>query len=66
MSVSEPASAQEPAPSRVTIGYVEIAGDPRYEPIREFSRLLLKLREHPYAGAEIGIEDARRFRRTLR
>ena len=62
-----PAAAQQPAaPQRVTIGYVELAGDPRYEPIQEYTRLILKTREHPYAGAEVGIEDARPLQRTLK
>jgi ABC transporter substrate binding protein (PQQ-dependent alcohol dehydrogenase system) len=63
-----PATAQQPQPplQRVTIGYVEIQGDPRYEPIQEYTRLVLKQREHPYAGAEIGIEDARPLQRALK
>jgi ABC transporter substrate binding protein (PQQ-dependent alcohol dehydrogenase system) len=64
------AAAAQPQPQpplpRVTIGYVEIAGDPRYEPIQEYTRLVLKQREHPYPGAEIGIEDARPLQRALK
>ena len=66
-----PAAAQQPAPQpqqpqHVTIGYVELADDPRYEPITEYTRLVLKTREHPYPGAEVGIEDARPLFRTLK
>jgi len=63
---STPAAAQQP-PSRqtLTIGYVEIAGDPRYEPIRGADRIILKTRAHPYAGAEVSIDDAVPLRRVL-
>jgi ABC transporter substrate binding protein (PQQ-dependent alcohol dehydrogenase system) len=66
---SVPAQAQQSPPSqpqRLTIGYVDLADDPRYEPIMEYTRLVLKQREHPYPGAEIGIEDARPLERTLK
>ena len=34
MTMCVPAFAQQPPqPQKVTIGYVELAGDPRYEPI---------------------------------
>src|SRR5262245_29672750 len=36
------AAAQAPAPQqRVTIGYVDIAGDPRHEPIKAYERIVL-------------------------
>src|SRR5260370_10207298 len=66
-----PAFAQpapsSPAPPRqhISIGYVEIEGDPRYEPIRAFERLVLKTRDHPFAGAQIGIDDAAALVRVL-
>jgi hypothetical protein len=53
--------AQAPPPSpqpRVTIGYVEIAGDARYEPITGYGRLVLKTRGRPFAGSQVGIEEA--------
>ena len=46
-----PPPAQPPA--RLTIGFVEIEGDARHEPIRAFERVVLKTRDHPFAG-EIG------------
>ncbi|HEY7662979.1 MAG TPA: ABC transporter substrate-binding protein [Xanthobacteraceae bacterium] len=49
----------------MTIGYVEIAGDARYEPITGYGRLVLKAREHPFAGAQVGIDDARALTRVL-
>jgi ABC transporter substrate binding protein (PQQ-dependent alcohol dehydrogenase system) len=50
----------------VTIGYVDIAGDPRHEPIRAYERLILKTREHPFAGAQVGIEEAQALTRVLK
>ncbi len=57
-----PAAPQE----RVTIGYVEVVGDSRYEPITGYGRLVLKSRERPFAGAQIGIEDAQALVRILK
>jgi ABC transporter substrate binding protein (PQQ-dependent alcohol dehydrogenase system) len=63
------ASAQEPATpkpaQRVTIGVVEIEGDPRYEPVM-VGRLVLKAREHPIAGAALAIDEARALTRVLK
>ena len=57
--------AQGPAPpTRVPVAFVELAGDTRYEPIRAFGRLVLKAVDHPYAGAQVGIEDARPLARA--
>ncbi len=51
---------------RIAIGFVEIAGDPRHEPLRAYERLILKTREHPYAGAQVGIEEAQAIARVLK
>jgi len=59
------ASAQSPQP-RITIGYVEIAGDPRYEPIIAYGRQVLKAREHPFAGAQVGLDEAQALTRVLK
>jgi ABC transporter substrate binding protein (PQQ-dependent alcohol dehydrogenase system) len=56
----------EPARQRVTIGYVEIDGDVRYEPIKAYERLILKVREHPFAGAQVGLDDAKVLARVLK
>ena len=58
-----PASAP---PQRVTIGYVEVAGDARYEPITGFGRLVLKTRERPFAGAQVGLDEAQALTRVLK
>jgi ABC transporter substrate binding protein (PQQ-dependent alcohol dehydrogenase system) len=60
-----PASAQTPPRQTLTVGYVEIDGDPRYEPIKGADRIVLKMRAHPYAGAEVSIDDAAPLRRVL-
>jgi ABC transporter substrate binding protein (PQQ-dependent alcohol dehydrogenase system) len=60
------AAATDPAQPRVTIGYVEIAGDPRYEPITGYGRVVLKSRERPFVGAQLGIDDAQAVSRALK
>jgi ABC transporter substrate binding protein (PQQ-dependent alcohol dehydrogenase system) len=66
-----PAFAQTAPPSpaaprqHISIGYVEIEGDPRYEPIRAYERLVLKTRDHPFVGAQIGIDEAAALVRVL-
>ena len=63
------AGAQSPSPppprQQVKIGFVEIENDPRYEPIRAYERIILKSREHPLTGAEVGIDEAAAFARVL-
>ena len=58
----------QPAPPnpRVTIGFVDIEGDPRHEPVRAYERMMLKTREHPFAGAQVGIEEAQALSRVLK
>jgi ABC transporter substrate binding protein (PQQ-dependent alcohol dehydrogenase system) len=71
LSLVAPTFAQTAPPSsapprqQVVIGYVEIEGDPRYEPIRGYERLILKTRDHPFAGAQIGIDEAAALVRVL-
>jgi ABC transporter substrate binding protein (PQQ-dependent alcohol dehydrogenase system) len=63
------ARAQTPPPQqfpRVPIVFVELADDARYEPIRAYGRYVLKTRDHPYAGAQVGIEDAKSLTRAMR
>jgi ABC transporter substrate binding protein (PQQ-dependent alcohol dehydrogenase system) len=71
--VIQPGRAQAPPPAppaspmqHVTIGFVEVEGDPRYEPIRAYERIILKTREHPFAGAEVGIDEAAALTRVLK
>src|SRR5262249_23534925 len=65
--IATPAVAQEAPPPRqtLTIGYVEIKNDPRYEPIKGADRIVLKTRGHPYPAAEVSIDDARPLARVL-
>jgi len=68
-SLAQSAFAQEPppaAPQRVTIGYVEVSGDTRYEPITGYGRLVLKSRERPIAGAQVGLDEAQALTRVLK
>jgi len=60
-----PAPSAQP-PAKLTIGFVEIEGDVRHEPLRAYERLILKTREHPYAGAQVGIEETTALVRVLR
>jgi ABC transporter substrate binding protein (PQQ-dependent alcohol dehydrogenase system) len=64
---SPPAAPSQPSPQpRITIGYVEIVGDPRYEPITAYGRQVLKSREHPFPGAQIGLDEAQSLSRVLK
>ncbi len=61
-----PAAGQPAAPQQhVQITFVQIDGDPRYEPIRAGDRIVLKTREHPFAGAEVGVDEAAPLVRLL-
>src|ERR1700674_4042664 len=52
-----PAAPAQPRQS-IVIGFVEIEGDARYEPIVGSDRIVLKTRAHPFAGAEVGGDEA--------
>jgi ABC transporter substrate binding protein (PQQ-dependent alcohol dehydrogenase system) len=69
MSLLATAAAQETSPASprpgVKIGFVEIESDPRYEPIRAYERITLKTHEHPYVGAEVGVDDAAALAQVL-
>jgi ABC transporter substrate binding protein (PQQ-dependent alcohol dehydrogenase system) len=58
-----PATAQ---PQKLTIGFVDIEGDIRYEPIQGSDRIVLKTREHPFAGAQVGLDEAQALTRVLK
>jgi ABC transporter substrate binding protein (PQQ-dependent alcohol dehydrogenase system) len=63
-----PGSAQDspPAKPQINIAYVEIEDDPRYAPVRAYERIILKSRAHPFAGAELGLDDAAPLARALK
>src|SRR5689334_18203562 len=61
----QPPQQQQPQ-QKLTIGFVEIDGDPRYEPIQGSDRIVLKARAHPFTGAEVGIDEAAALTRVLR
>ena len=60
------ACAQSPPQPRVTIGYVEVAGDIRYEPIMAYGRTVLKTRDRPFTGAQVGLDEAQALTRVLK
>jgi ABC transporter substrate binding protein (PQQ-dependent alcohol dehydrogenase system) len=68
MAQPAPPPAQQPQQpqQKLAIGFVEIDGDPRYEPIKGFERLILKAPEHPFAGAQVGIDEAQALTRVLK
>ena len=55
--VAAPAWAQ--ALETLTIGYVEIAGDGRYEPMRGTEGMVLATRDRPFPAAEVALDEAR-------
>lgn len=63
MFVCATAGAAERTP--FTIGYLEIADDPRYAEIRGYAGLKLKTRNRPYAGAEVALGESRVIGRAL-
>jgi ABC transporter substrate binding protein (PQQ-dependent alcohol dehydrogenase system) len=65
--VPAPPPAAAPAAPRqhIVIGFVDIEGDPRYEPVRAYERLILKTRDHPFPGAQIGVDEALALVRVL-
>jgi ABC transporter substrate binding protein (PQQ-dependent alcohol dehydrogenase system) len=62
----QPPPQQQQPQQKLTIGFVEIDGDPRYEPIQGSDRIVLKTRAHPFTGAEVGIDEAAALTRVLR
>jgi ABC transporter substrate binding protein (PQQ-dependent alcohol dehydrogenase system) len=68
--VAPPPAPQQPPPpaaqQKLTIGFIDIEGDPRYEPIQGADRIVLKTREHPFAGAQVGIDEAQALSRVLK
>ena len=62
------AHAQSSIPSKpgsaIPIVYVELANDARYEPVRAYGRVVLDARERPFAGAQVGLEDAKALGRA--
>jgi ABC transporter substrate binding protein (PQQ-dependent alcohol dehydrogenase system) len=58
---SQPATPQQ----HVKIAFVQVDGDPRYAPIRASDRIVLKAPEHPFTGAEVGIDEAAPLVRLL-
>jgi ABC transporter substrate binding protein (PQQ-dependent alcohol dehydrogenase system) len=47
------------AASTLAIGYVEIAGDARYVPIRGAERMVLATRDRPFPAIEVAVDEAK-------
>jgi ABC transporter substrate binding protein (PQQ-dependent alcohol dehydrogenase system) len=58
---TQPAAARQ----HIKIAFVEIEGDARYDPMRGYTRTILKTPEHPFAGAAVGIDEAAPLTRLL-
>src|SRR4051812_12254589 len=66
---SVPAFAQAapaPSPQSVTIGYVELADDPRYENTGAFAGIQFYTLARPIAGAEVATDDAQDVGRLMK
>ena len=62
-AVSPPAATQ--TDKKIPIGFLELKTDSRYDPVRAYERLILKKPEHPFPGAQVGIEDAKSQQRAI-
>jgi len=65
VAILAPTAAVAAAARPFNLGYLEIAGDARYEPIRRYTGLRLKQRHRPLAGAQVAIRDSRFAGRAL-
>ena len=54
---ARPAIAQ--AANTLIIGYVEIAGDERYVPVRGAERMILAARDRPFPAVEVAIDESK-------
>jgi ABC transporter substrate binding protein (PQQ-dependent alcohol dehydrogenase system) len=64
--VPAPVPAQPPVPQQhIRIGFVQVDGDPRYQPIIASDRIVLKSPQHPFPGAEVGVDEAAPLTRLL-
>ncbi|HEY6257870.1 MAG TPA: amino acid ABC transporter substrate-binding protein [Xanthobacteraceae bacterium] len=66
IALAQPAPPPAQPQQKLTIGFVDIEGDPRYAPIQGADRLILKTREHPFTGAQVGLDEAQALTRVLK
>ncbi len=50
----------------LTIGYVEISGDPRYAPVRGVERMILATRDRPFPAVEVAVDEAKSLSLVIR
>lgn len=63
-AAAQTAPAQPPQ-QHVKIAFVQVDGDPRYTPIQATDRIVLKAPAHPFAGAQVGVDEAAPLVRIL-
>ena len=66
LAQNAPAPPAQQAQQKLTIGFVELEGDARYEPIQGPDRLVLKTPQHPFVGAQVGLDEAQALSRVLK
>jgi ABC transporter substrate binding protein (PQQ-dependent alcohol dehydrogenase system) len=49
----------------LTIGYIELGTDPRYEPERGAERMILAARDRPFPGVEVALDEAKPLSRVV-
>src|SRR5450432_3740149 len=50
---------------KLTIGYIEIADDERYAPIRGAERMIIATRDRPFPAVEVALDEARPLGRVI-
>jgi ABC transporter substrate binding protein (PQQ-dependent alcohol dehydrogenase system) len=58
-------STPAPPQQHVKIAFIQVDDDARYVPIMASGRIVLKSPEHPFAGAQVSIDDAAPLERIL-
>ena len=53
------------AANTLAIGYVEIAGDARYAPIRGAERMILATRDRPFPAVEVALDEAKPLSKVI-
>lgn len=65
LPLAEPAVAQRPAATTVTLGYLSIEDDPRHEPLETYANLVLRPAIDPFDGASAALREGRILGRAL-
>lgn len=65
MAGTAASQAQQAAATKIEIGYVQLAQDPRYDDKRAYARIQLRPLGHPFPAAQVGIAEAEAIGRVL-